>query len=50
MTTGFLWACSQRLGSLYAADTNKTFLFVFGQYDTNITGLLFFHINFDDNT
>ena len=43
---GFLWRASQRSGSLCAVDAIKTFLFGFGQYDTMITGLLFFHINF----
>ena len=33
-----------------AADTSRTFLLGFGQYDTIITGLLFFHINSEDNT
>ena len=39
MMAGFLWAYSHTSGSRCAVDTNKTFLFGFGQYGTIITGL-----------
>ena len=50
MTIGLWWTCSYRSGSLCPLDTIKTFLFSFEQYDTNFTGLLFFHMNSYGNT